>query len=86
MTEHEHVGLEESKHNQGYQAKTYLYVFIWYPRSVGLRYNHSPNIDYFLVYSCREKLSTKKGIAIILKNHPMLRCLLVISKDAPAVT
>ena len=25
-----------SKHNQGYQAKTYLYVFIWYPQSVGL--------------------------------------------------
>ena len=36
MTEHEHVGFEESKHNQGYQAKTYLYVYIWYPQSVGL--------------------------------------------------
>ena len=86
MTEHEHVGLEESKHNQGYQAKMCLHIFIWKPKGVGLWLCHSPNIDYFLVYSCREKLSTKKGIAIILKNHPMLRCLLVISKDAPAVT
>lgn len=25
------VGRTVSKHNQGYQAKTYLYVFIWYP-------------------------------------------------------
>ena len=44
MTEHEHVGHAVSKHNQGYQAKTYLYVFIWYPQSVGLWQSHRPNM------------------------------------------
>ena len=38
------VGHTVSKHNQGYQAKTYLYVFIWYPQSVGLWQSHRPNM------------------------------------------
>ena len=38
------VGHAVSKHNQGYQAKTYLYVFIWKPKGVGLWQSHRPNM------------------------------------------
>ena len=36
MTEHEHVGHEVSKHNQEYQAKTNIFVYISEQIKVGL--------------------------------------------------
>ena len=38
------VGHEVSKHNQGFQAKMCLHIFIWEPQGVGLWPSQSPNI------------------------------------------
>ena len=36
ITEPQDVGHEVSKHNQGFQAKMRLHIFIWKPQGVGI--------------------------------------------------